>query len=128
MQKAFVSTKNNATVYGSKAVSLSFLNENKKIQSISNSSSAFFITIPRDTSLLYPSFNGSYLKKKDSNKMLKLDSFILPNKSVAIQYQIKPDNLSLGYFVALNFGRYPNLTLKSFDLWKIFCPKGILKP
>ena len=128
MQKALKSLTDNATVSGSKAVSLSFFNENKTVQSISNSSSLFFITIPRDKSSIYPSFirnNNSNIT--DSRSLLKLDGFILPNENVAIQYQIKPDNLSLGYFVALKFGGYPSLkrTLKSFDLSNIFCPKGI---
>ena len=124
MQKAFVSLTNNATVIGSKAVSLSFFNEDKT-QLIYDSPSPFFITIPRDTSLLYPSFNRSNSNKTDSDNMFKLDGFFLPNKSVAIQYQIKPDNLSLGYFAALKFGGNPNL--KSVDLWNIFCPESILK-
>ena len=123
-----MSLTDNATVSGSKALSLSFFNENKTVQSISKSSSLFLITIPRSS--LYPpfiAFNNS--NKTDSRNLLKLDGYNLPNESVAIQYQIKPDNLSLGYFVALKFGGYPSLqrTLKSFDLSNIFCPKGILK-
>ena len=125
MQKALPSLTDNATVSTSKTISLSFINENKTIQSISNSSSLFLITIPRNTSLFYPSFNWTISNLTNSNNMLTLDGFKL-NKSFAIQYQIKPHNLSLGYFAALKFGSNPylNRTLLSFDLWNIFCPES----
>jgi hypothetical protein len=56
--------------------------------------------------------------------LLTLDGFIISTKNVSIHYQLKPTNLSVGYFVALKFGSDPylNKTIQLFDMFQIFCP------
>jgi hypothetical protein len=110
----------------SKTISLTFFNSNSTEQNITNLSDYFYFGIPRKNKI--PSFkqliyNTNYTN--DPNNLLTLDGFIIPNNNVSIHYQLKPNNnLTIGYFIVLKFGSNPylNKTIKSFDIFQIFCP------
>ena len=115
----------------SKTISLTFFNSNSTEQSITNLSDYFYFGIPRTNKI--PSFKQLIYTNNtnDSRNLLTLDGFIIPNNNVSIHYQLKPtnNNLTIGYFISLKFGSNPylNKTIKSFDMFQIFCPLLILK-
>ena len=136
MQKALPGIFNDVSVDGSKSVSLSFLGENNNEIKIENSSTLFKFTIPRDTTIPLPEFNllldsSSNNTNKTSSSatainLLTLNGFFIKSNNVSIHYHIKPENKSLGYFAALQFGSNPYLSdsHQLFNLKNIFCPKG----
>jgi len=126
MSAALTDQNKSVSVFGSQLVSIKFYDSNQIEQSISNSSEPFYFTIPRNNSEL-PIFKILPISARNLN-LLIVDGFVISNSNVSIHYHIKPDNLSLAYFVALKFGSYPvlNKTSQIADIWKIFCPKGTL--
>jgi len=126
MSAALPDQNKSVSVFGSQLVSIKFYDSNQIERSISNSSEPFYFTIPRNNSEL-PIFKILPISARNSN-LLIVDGFVISNSNVSIHYHIKPDNLSLAYFVALKFGSYPvlNKTSQIADIWKIFCPKGTL--
>jgi hypothetical protein len=136
--------KNNfVSVSGSKSLSLGLIADDQSAQSVSDSPSPFYFSIPRDTTQPLPEFdilestdyqesnnthdNYTISENKKALNILKLNGFIIPKNNVSIHYHIRPNSFSyksVGYFVALKFGgnTYLNSTYQSFDLWNIFCP------
>jgi hypothetical protein len=132
MEKAFPGLNSNVTVDGSKSIALSFFDENQNEKLVQNSDKPFIFSIPRDTSQPLPPFiyllnNSSNTSIKSFSNLLALDGFMLNKQNVSIHYQISPNDNKIGYFFALKFGGNPylNSDLQVFDMWSIFCPKGM---
>jgi hypothetical protein len=95
---------------------------------ISSFSDYFYFRIPRTNQItLFKQLNTINLI--NSSYLLTLDVFIIPNNNLSIHYQLKPTNLTIGYFIALKFGPNPYLkkTIQLFDMFQIFCPLNDLK-
>ena len=132
MEKAFPGLNSNVSINGSKSIALSFYDENQNEKLVQNSAKPFIFSIPRDTSQPLPPFiyfsnNSSNFSIKSFSNLLTLDGFMLNKQNVSIHYQINPNDNEIGYFVALKFGGNPflNSSLQLFDMWNIFCPKGM---
>jgi len=119
---------NSVSITNSKSIGLTFFNSNSSEQKISNLSDYFYFGIPRTNQIpLFKQLNTN--KPINSSNLLTLDGFIIPNSNVSIHYQLKPTNLTIGYFIALKFGSNPylNKTIQLFDMFQIFCPLNDLK-
>ena len=95
---------------------------------ISSFSDYFYFRIPRTNQItLFKQLNTINLI--NSSYLLTLDVFIIPNNNLSIHYQLKPTNLTIGYFIALKFGSNPylNKTIQLFDMFQIVCPLNDLK-
>ena len=126
-QVALPDQNNSVSISNSKTIGLTFFNSNLLEQSISNTSDYFYFGIPRYNQI--PLFKQLIINNTNILKnLLALNGFIIPSKNVSIHYQIKPNNYSVGYFVALKFGSNPylNKTKHIFDIFKIFCPSSII--
>jgi hypothetical protein len=122
-QVALPDQNNSVSISNSKTIGLTFFNSNSLEQSISNTSDYFYFGITRYNQI--PLFKQLIINNTNILKnLLALNGFIIPSKNVSIHYQIKPNNYSVGYFVALKFGYNPylNKTNKIFDIFQIFCP------
>jgi hypothetical protein len=119
---------NLVSITNSKTIGLTFFNSNSSEQKISNLSDYFYFGIPRTNQIpLFKQFNTS--KPINSSNLLTLDGFMISNNNVSIHYQLKPTNMTIGYLIALKFGSNPylNKTIKSFDMFQIFCPLNDLQ-
>lgn len=126
-QVAVPDQNNSVSISNSKPIGLTFFNSNSSEQSISNTSDYFYFGIPRYNQI--PLFKQLIINNTNILKnLLTLNGFIISSKNVSIHYQIKPNNYSVGYFVALKFGSNPylNKTKNIFDIFQIFCPSSII--
>jgi hypothetical protein len=121
---------NNETFIGlSSFVDLSFYDENLNDITIVQSLSPIHIRIERDPNL--PTYSYQYVNVTSFDIPQK--AFFLPNglnltaKDASLHIELKPINVSIGYFILVKFGYTPivNATYADYDAFEILCPNKI---
>jgi hypothetical protein len=122
---AGTNTLNQLSVGSSTTVTLTYFNSNSSAQSIRNST--IDIWVPRNTESAFPEFNLINVSNQTSfyQNQLILFGFNLTRANASFIMNIKPENQSQAYLLALKFGSYPyiKITNQSFDSLEIFCPQ-----
>ncbi|CAM4771183.1 unnamed protein product [Rotaria magnacalcarata] len=124
-----------AHVNMSRSVSLDILDSTGTTIPFTNLPEPIEIIIPRDSNLALPpmileNVTGETRSTAANNNLLFSLYYVNVTSSIAgltssATFELKPDNLSTGYFVILRFDAIPTLnsTLNRIDGYKVFCPK-----
>jgi hypothetical protein len=119
---------NNETLTGvSNSIGLAFYDSKNKEIRITNS--PIDVVIQRDSNM--PEISFKYINSTQFQLSCGFlqNAFNITSTNASIHIELKPIDESIGYLIALKYGRSPIIkqTYSNFDAFKLICPSKIFK-